>query len=562
MTRLLTWLHLSDIHFGDGTRRHVLDKRLVLSTLLDDVRHVISEFQLQPDLILVTGDVAYSGATRSATEYADAARWLNDLLDVVKRTPTELFLVPGNHDADLSRDDESELRRLLDSIRAGTDALDDLGEPDWRRLNGRFQRYREFAAAYGPATATVDHGGHWMRRFELEALQDLPLLLVGMNTATTTKIARNERALFVGKEVVVAVDNADARNALVLLLTHHPLNADWIGGSSSDLAALLKHVDIHLCGHVHSAETESRRSGAGGGLTTIVSGAAHAPDGEEVGHGYSFGALELDSEGLLCRVWPQIYFPAKQDFDRHGDILVKDRVSAEHRLGDKPRRLLERVRSRNSENPLGGARATQNASLLDGVSDRLKPFAEATVGEALATLKRVAMLQQTPELSAGAYYEFLLPLIAETADGESIWAISTMMNVEWTEDQFEKDFLRANLDAADRGVLVERIFVVPEAEVSGLAKNPAVVAQVEHERVGTLLVTRERLQQLDQALLHRIGPGLIGFGTEIVLIDRHGEDGEARGVGYALREEVSRWSQTYRELRRFASPLDFGEPAS
>ena len=158
-------------------------------------------------------------------------------------------------------------------------------------------------------------------------------------------------------------------------------------------------------------------------------------------------------------------------------------------------------------------------------SGRLRPFAEALLGETVGALKKLAFLGETPELSAGAYYDFLVPLIDDAAPGSEIWALSTMMTIEWTDDPFEREFLRANLDAAERGVRIERIFVVPESNVLTFRENPAVAAQIAKRNLSTLYVVRERLAISDRRLLGQIGPGIIAFDDELVLVDRHSEEG-------------------------------------
>jgi len=55
----ITWLHLSDLHFR-AEKQHTWDEDVVLRALLDDVRKQWGK-GLAPDLILVSGDVAFSG---------------------------------------------------------------------------------------------------------------------------------------------------------------------------------------------------------------------------------------------------------------------------------------------------------------------------------------------------------------------------------------------------------------------------------------------------------------------------------------------------------------------
>jgi len=102
----LTILHISDIHIqeGDSYARDV-----VLKALVDSVRFFKENENRKPDIIAVTGDIAYSG-----TEYGEQmARFFDDLLAAAGLEKERLFIVPGNHDVD--KDECDDLIRTLDS---------------------------------------------------------------------------------------------------------------------------------------------------------------------------------------------------------------------------------------------------------------------------------------------------------------------------------------------------------------------------------------------------------------------------------------------------------------
>lgn len=564
MSRLLTWLHLSDIHFGDGTRKHRLDKSLVLDRLVSDVQFVRANEGLAPDLLFLTGDISFSGGSRSSDEYERAGDLVQRLLSILDLTEEQVFTVPGNHDANLSNDESDErLRMLLNALRNGDEDLDELGDASWDALEVRFEAYEAFARKYGNSREALSRGGHWYVPVSALTLGDVSVALVGINTALTTKLRDNEGHLRMGLAPLVALEGKP-RSDISILLTHHPTDRTWVRDFGSLTTRLGQSVDIHLSGHVHAAATESLRRGDGAGVVNIVSGAAHNEEGE-IGHGYSFGAIDTNNEQLVVRVWPRLWYDGKQDFDRHADILPKSSAFAEHPLSERVQGSVSSARIKRRSPPEVGV-----SGMTDQVDElvRLIPvagvglfrdFAESTVRDALGQLKRLALLRQTPELWAGGYYQFLIPLIDQAAPGSEIWAISTMMSVEWTDDSYEREFLRANIAAAERGVSLERIFVVPDAQVAELGRNPAIRAQMAHGGISTLLVKRESLERTDRNLLSKLGAGVIAFGDELVLVDRHSENGEARGYGTMLREDVSRWRQIYRELRWHARPVSLEE---
>ncbi len=119
-------LHLSDVHFR--ARAH-WDADPVLRAL---VRYLAEEVRngLAPDLVVITGDLAFAGRP---DEYTLARAWLEDLWPVLTTDPAaplpqdRLLLVPGNHDVDRDRIDAvARMVQHWTAHRAGS-------EPDRRR---------------------------------------------------------------------------------------------------------------------------------------------------------------------------------------------------------------------------------------------------------------------------------------------------------------------------------------------------------------------------------------------------------------------------------------------
>jgi hypothetical protein len=135
----LTWLHLSDLHFRGG-ELHTWNEDVVLRGLLGDVRERLAE-GLTPDLVLVTGDLAFGGA---AEEYRLVAGFFDELLAVTALPKERLFPVPGNHDVDRARIGVT--ARLLGPSLAERDAINEaLGDAATRRaFLARFDGYADF----------------------------------------------------------------------------------------------------------------------------------------------------------------------------------------------------------------------------------------------------------------------------------------------------------------------------------------------------------------------------------------------------------------------------------
>ena len=64
----LTWLHVSDLHFGHGDAHYRFDQQGVMGAILRDAEER-AKLLGPPDLIFVTGDIAFSGQKE---QYAQA----------------------------------------------------------------------------------------------------------------------------------------------------------------------------------------------------------------------------------------------------------------------------------------------------------------------------------------------------------------------------------------------------------------------------------------------------------------------------------------------------------
>ena len=97
----LTYIHLSDIHFGQETGSDVYTHDDVKECVIADVATLkVATGIERMHGVIVTGDVAFSG---KRSEYNSAAHWLDRLTQVMGCEKTDVIVVPGNHDIDRCR---------------------------------------------------------------------------------------------------------------------------------------------------------------------------------------------------------------------------------------------------------------------------------------------------------------------------------------------------------------------------------------------------------------------------------------------------------------------------
>ena len=306
---LFTWLHLSDLHFGHGDARHGWNQKTVLSLLAKDVAKALTDWPElpTPEAVVVTGDVAFSGAVRSADEYRDAQGWLKAVASELGLAPDRVYMVPGNHDVQRGVAED-----LVEQVRANPGELDAiLNDPSRRSTLGeRLANFRGFSEAFGGRDLVA-----WTDTVRVQGFGDVTL--IGLNTVLVSNDDEDLGQLHLCEQQRNAL--ASATGEVKLLLTHHPFESGWLYEEDHLRSLGSRSAAAHLCGHVHDPKLELISQSGGSPHVRLVAAAAHRdPSETEAGkdsHGYNFTSLLVDPKGeLRLRVWPRRWFPAWSSF--------------------------------------------------------------------------------------------------------------------------------------------------------------------------------------------------------------------------------------------------------
>jgi len=190
------------------------------------------------------------------------------------------------------------------------------------------------------------------------------------------------------------------------------------------------------------------------------------------------------------------------------------------------------------------------------VEPEFRQVKETILSEAAQKLLKLAQQKTSELLTTSNYYNWLLPKIEEATIGSEIWAISMMLDFEWDDSPSEERFLRLNMEAARRGVRLERIFVVSSNDLSKMATNPGVMAHMKEntKAINALVVSRELLENREPSLLKEINDGMIAFDRRVALIDTSSPDG-IRGYLTTNATEIDKLRKTYENLRTYARDM-------
>ena len=315
MDRPLTWLHLSDLH---ASERNGWDAKRVLESLLEDLRILRDEQELQPDLIFFTGDAAYAG---KAGEFDTAGRFFEEVRKECRVKRENVFLVPGNHDVDrsvIAPEDTTwldERRKSWD--RAGINEMLRQGDADerWPRIMARLAGYREFLerAGYSHLLDDPERLIYVCRR----RVRDVDIAVAGLNSAWSCH-GDDRGRLWLGGEYQLAtlepaLKDADVRVGLI----HHP--GGWLGDAETGVGRDLERLfDFHLHGHEHDAWVTE----LAGGHVRVAAGACYDRSDRENGYNLMRLDFENDKGEISLRryertvgAWQRREIPGKTDAD-------------------------------------------------------------------------------------------------------------------------------------------------------------------------------------------------------------------------------------------------------
>ncbi len=154
---VLTWLHLSDMHFCDPETGW--ESRRVFEELLQDLRNLENKEKLRPDLIFFTGDLAFGNkGDKEGMSLGAQFAGADERLDEIRRAfsievPKEnVFLTPGNHDIDFKKVSK-QVVAWLKAQKNDTEIVETIrdGGIDWENCMRPLEDYRKFLEESGYA---------------------------------------------------------------------------------------------------------------------------------------------------------------------------------------------------------------------------------------------------------------------------------------------------------------------------------------------------------------------------------------------------------------------------
>ncbi|MBN1347376.1 MAG: SUMF1/EgtB/PvdO family nonheme iron enzyme [Phycisphaerae bacterium] len=302
-------LHLSDFHF---TKKTDWDRIPVLQDLIRAVRELVDQ-GLPPDLVAITGDVAFSG---KPPEYAAAQDWLTTRLlaqALPKPFPkNRILIVPGNHDvnrAAVKSSAQATQRMLLDKrdqIAIG-EVLADAGER--RVLLSRHANYLKFANTFRTPKQRLKVPW-WSTTQDINGSR---VFLAGLCSSWMSWQDDEQGRLLVSRWQVNALLSQVPRDAdFRLFLLHHPWDHLAEFDSLEVQDTVRRNADLVLRGHLHTQRSATiydpdRQS------VELAAGSIY----ETSDHPNAFQLIELFPDRAIARVHYRLWHDGRWIIDRN-----------------------------------------------------------------------------------------------------------------------------------------------------------------------------------------------------------------------------------------------------
>lgn len=160
---------------------------------------------------------------------------------------------------------------------------------------------------------------------------------------------------------------------------------------------------------------------------------------------------------------------------------------------------------------------------------------------------------KTKNLEIGKFYEAINNCFKKMNKESHLWCASTMLEDEWTESAQEMKFRQINLEAANIGVNVERIFIFSRDKIKEFKQNKTLKIYMQ-SNIKTLFVDYDEIKDKEPNLLEIVKDGWDGIDKSTLIVDLP-EGTRERGYISKNAKEVLEAYNCFQELKKYAKSL-------
>lgn len=270
-------LHLSDLHLTEGSSNYLARAESVVN-FVNSVNP-----QNEPLIVILSGDLTQAG---NENDFAHFNRFVERIKDKLNNDQNHFFIVPGNHDCDLSNPGSIRTSIIKDALER-----QQLDHEQIQHLlliqKNFFENWSKRSDLYGQPPAQ-ENRMKWQKSINYKGVN---VNIYGINTALLSTMEQNIGTHFFPIE---KLDYNEADGDFSLSVFHHPYN--WLipDNARSFREAIETNSDIVFTGHEHVSGAQSKENHISNVEISIIEG-GHFSDHKN-SKTSSFNYVILDSE--------------------------------------------------------------------------------------------------------------------------------------------------------------------------------------------------------------------------------------------------------------------------
>lgn len=161
--------------------------------------------------------------------------------------------------------------------------------------------------------------------------------------------------------------------------------------------------------------------------------------------------------------------------------------------------------------------------------------------------------ERTRDLTTGEFYKAIDNYFKRLDRNSNLWCASTMLEDEWTEEPLEMNFRVINLEAANRGANIERIFIFSKNKIQEFKNNKTLKIYMQ-SNIKTMFVDYDEILEKEPEILKIIGNGWDGINKDTLIVDLP-EGLETRGYISINKKEIETAYNCFKKLKEYAKDL-------
>ena len=160
---------------------------------------------------------------------------------------------------------------------------------------------------------------------------------------------------------------------------------------------------------------------------------------------------------------------------------------------------------------------------------------------------------RTENFEIGKFYKAINNCFKKLNKESYLWCASTMLEDEWTDSPQEMKFRLINLEVANRGVNVERIFIFSKDKIKQFRNNKTLKIYMQ-SNLKTLFVDLDEIKDKNPKLLEIVSNGWDGIDKNLLIADLP-ETSKQRGYISKNIKEVMKAYNCFQELKKYSKDL-------